>query len=40
MSQASPTVRLLAAVPHFSVPDLVRTAAYYRDVRGFHIAGY
>ena len=28
------------AVPQFSVPDLVRTAEYYRDVLGFQIAGY
>ena len=29
-----------AAVPQFTVPDLVRTAEYYRDVLGFRIAGY
>lgn len=33
-------VRLKAAVPQFTVPDLVRTAEYYRDVLGFEIAGY
>jgi catechol 2,3-dioxygenase-like lactoylglutathione lyase family enzyme len=27
-------------VPQFTVPDLVRTAEYYRDVLGFQIAGY
>jgi uncharacterized glyoxalase superfamily protein PhnB len=31
---------LEAAVPQFTVPDLVRTAEYYRDVLGFEIAGY
>jgi len=30
----------VAAVPQFTVPDLVRTAEYYRDVLGFQIAGY
>ena len=34
-----PTV-LLAAIPQFTVPDLVRTTEYYRDVLGFQIAGY
>jgi catechol 2,3-dioxygenase-like lactoylglutathione lyase family enzyme len=29
-----------AAVPQFTVPDVVRTAEYYRDVLGFEIAGY
>jgi catechol 2,3-dioxygenase-like lactoylglutathione lyase family enzyme len=32
--------RILAAVPQFTVTDLVRTAEYYRDVLGFQIAGY
>ena len=36
----SAAVRLTAVVPQFTVPDLVRTAEYYRDVLGFHIAGY
>jgi catechol 2,3-dioxygenase-like lactoylglutathione lyase family enzyme len=27
-------------VPQFTVPDVVRTAEYYRDVLGFEIAGY
>jgi catechol 2,3-dioxygenase-like lactoylglutathione lyase family enzyme len=26
--------------PQFTVPDVVRTAEYYRDVLGFQIAGY
>lgn len=34
------TIRLEAAVPQFTVPDLVRTAEYYRDVLGFRIADY
>jgi catechol 2,3-dioxygenase-like lactoylglutathione lyase family enzyme len=33
-------IRLEAAIPQFTVPDVVRTAEYYRDVLGFHIAGY
>ena len=40
MSQASATISFVAAVPQFTVPDLVRTAEYYRDVLGFQIAGY
>jgi catechol 2,3-dioxygenase-like lactoylglutathione lyase family enzyme len=32
--------RLHAAVPQFTVPDVVRTAEYYRDVLGFVIDGY
>lgn len=34
------TIRFNTAVPQFTVPDLVRTAEYYRDVLGFRIAGY
>jgi predicted enzyme related to lactoylglutathione lyase len=33
-------IRFKAAVPQFPVPDVVRTAEYYRDVLGFTIAGY
>src|SRR5258705_6996187 len=41
MSQTEPTtIRFVGAVPQFTVPDLVRTAEYYRDVLGFQIAGY
>jgi catechol 2,3-dioxygenase-like lactoylglutathione lyase family enzyme len=29
-----------SAVPQFTVPDLVRTGEYYRDVLGFQIVGY
>lgn len=32
--------RFEAAVPQFTVPDVVQTAEYYRDVLGFQIAGY
>ena len=31
---------LIAAVPQFTVADLVRTAEYYRDVLGFQIVSY
>ena len=34
------TVRFGAVVPHMAVPDVVRTAEYYRDILGFEIAGY
>lgn len=37
---ATTPIRLRAAVPQFTVPDLVRTAEHYRDVLGFEIAGY
>ena len=37
---ASAAVRFEAAVPQFTVPDVARTAEYYRDVLGFEIAGY
>lgn len=40
MSQTPTATRLVAAVPQFTVTDLVRTAEYYRDVLGFQIAGY
>jgi len=40
MNETPTTARLIAAVPQFAVPDLVRTAEYYRDVLGFQIAGY
>ena len=39
-SGATTSIRFEAAVPQFTVPDVVRTAEYYRDVLGFHIAGY
>jgi len=34
------TISFEGAVPQFTVPDVVRTAEYYRDVLGFQIAGY
>ena len=39
-TDAASNIRFEAAVPQFTVPDLVRTAEYYRDVLGFQIAGY
>lgn len=33
-------VHFEAAVPQFTVPDVVQTAEYYRTVLGFEIAGY
>ena len=39
MSQTE-SVRFETATPQFTVPDLVRTVEYYRDVLGFEIAGY
>lgn len=33
-------IRFKAAVPQFTVPDVVRTAQYYRDVLGFQVNGY
>jgi catechol 2,3-dioxygenase-like lactoylglutathione lyase family enzyme len=32
--------RLHSIVPQFTVPDVVQTAEYYRDVWGFRIVGY
>ena len=34
------SINFTAAVPQFTVPDVVKTAEYYRDVLGFQIAGY
>ena len=33
-------VRLLGCSPRLTVPDLIRTTEYYRDVLGFRIEGY
>jgi catechol 2,3-dioxygenase-like lactoylglutathione lyase family enzyme len=33
-------IRFEGVSPQFTVPDVVRTAEYYRDVLGFQIAGY
>jgi len=35
-----PVGRFQSIVPQFTVPDVVRTAEYYRDVWGFNILGY
>jgi hypothetical protein len=40
IATANETIRFKAAVPQFTVPDVVKTAEYYRDVLGFEIAGY
>lgn len=40
MSEGPMTIRFIAAVPQFTVSDVVRTAEYYRNVLGFQIAGY
>lgn len=34
------SVRFESVAPQFTVPDVVHTAEYYRDVLGFRIAGY
>jgi catechol 2,3-dioxygenase-like lactoylglutathione lyase family enzyme len=33
-------IRFESAVPQFTVPDVVATAEYYRDVLGFNLEGY
>ena len=37
---ASASINFVSVVPQFTVPDLVRTVAYYRDVLGFDVMGY
>ncbi len=37
---ANEVISFERAVPQFTVPDLVRTGEYYRDVLGFQVAGY
>ena len=39
-SVTNQAIRFEKAVPQFTVPDVVLTAEYYRDVFGFQIAGY
>src|SRR5438046_4377422 len=39
-TDAVTSIRFEAAVPQFTVRDLIQTAEYYRDVLGFQIAGY
>jgi catechol 2,3-dioxygenase-like lactoylglutathione lyase family enzyme len=34
------SIHFLAVTPQFTVPDIARTVAYYRDVFGFQVAGY
>ena len=34
------SARFVSATPQFTVPDVKRTAEYYRDVLGFEIEGY
>jgi len=38
--QQATSIRFNAVVPQFTVPDVVKTAQYYRDVLGFVIEGY
>jgi catechol 2,3-dioxygenase-like lactoylglutathione lyase family enzyme len=37
---ATATIHFEAAIPQFTVADVVQTAEYYRDALGFQIAGY
>ena len=39
-TEKATNIRFEATVPQFTVPDLIQTAEYYRDVLGFQIAGY
>lgn len=39
-TSADNAVRFEAVVPQFTVPDVVQTAEYYRDVLGFQVEGY
>jgi hypothetical protein len=39
-AKASGLVRFEAAVPQFTVPDVVQTAEYYQSALGFSIVGY
>ena len=40
MESTSTAASIRAIVPQFTVPDVVATAEYYRDVWGFTISGY
>ena len=33
-------IHFTGVTPQFTVPDIVRTVAYYRDVLGFEVSGY
>src|SRR5262249_9713789 len=39
-TRAVATIVFQSATPQFTVPDVVRTAEYYRDVFGFEIRSY
>ena len=39
-TSATATIRFQSATPQFTVPDVLQTAEYYRDVLGFEILGY
>ena len=39
-SDQDSNIQFEGAVPQFTVPDVVGTAEYYRDVLGFQLAGY
>ena len=40
MTPTSTAAGILGIVPQFTVPDVVATAEYYRDVWGFNLRGY
>lgn len=40
MSQTSTEASIRSVAPQFTVPDVVATAEYYRDVWGFNVSGY
>jgi uncharacterized glyoxalase superfamily protein PhnB len=40
MKPASIAASIRSIVPQFTVPDVVATAEYYRDVWGFNLSGY
>ena len=40
MKQRSAAASIRSIVPQFTVPDVVATAEYYRDVWGFTLSGY
>lgn len=39
-NQQNRAIRFSSVAPQFSVPDVVGTVAYYRDVLGFTVCGY
>jgi uncharacterized glyoxalase superfamily protein PhnB len=40
MKPTSTVASIRSIVPQFTVPDVVATAEYYRDVWGFNVSGY